>query len=159
MKLNTERLMRGIFKEFKNMDNFRSCFKNDFYEAFHRLIEDLYPIPENDELVDYIQMRAEEAMWLADSVIEKDRTYPEYRQEMELRNLNVLLEKQHIKKAHSKKFEQVKFELNALLLKHYPAIFELSSFGYRLLDRNVKNFAYQFTTAMEEKVSNRPYYR
>lgn len=148
MELNIESLMRGIFKEFKSIDAFRTRFKNDFFEALTLVIKNLYSIPETEELVEFIDMMAEETMRFADAVVEKDRTYPEYRQELELRNFNMLLDKQSITESQSRKIVRIKYETNLLLLKYYPAIFELSSFGYRLLDRNVHLFACQFANAM-----------
>lgn len=150
MELNTERLMRGIFEEFNKMDAFRTRFKNDFFETFRLAVAKLYPVSETDDLVEYLDLMAEEALRVASDVIEKDRTYPEYRQVMELKTFNSLLEKQNISEYQTEEIEFVKHELNNLLLKHYPAIFEFSSFGYRLLDRNVQFFARQFTKALRE---------
>ena len=142
--------MRGIFEEFNKMDAFRKSFKNDFFEAFRLAIAELYPVSETDDVVEYLDVMAEEALRIASDVIEKDRNYPEYRQVMELKTFNSLLEKQNISEARAQEINFVKHELNNLLLKHYPAIFEFSSFGYRLLDRNVQFFACQFTTALRE---------
>ncbi|WP_163711968.1 hypothetical protein [Mangrovibacterium lignilyticum] len=153
MELNKERVMREIFEEFKKMDAFKTRFKNDFYAAFSSAITDIYQVQETDELIEFIDAMAEEALRLSNAVVEKDRTYPEYRQEMELKSFSVLLAKQTISSDQTVEIQKVKYELNKILLKYFPAIFELSSFGYRLLDRNVQYFAHQFTNAVRREAN------
>jgi len=158
MELDTRRLMREIFEEFRKMDAFRTNFKSDFFKTFSLISANLYSIPESDELVEFLDGMAEEALSMANSIVEKDRTYPEYRQVMELKTYKALLDKHQISEGQATEIKQVKYNLNVLLLQYYPAIFEFSSFGYRLLDGNVKFFAYQLTNALckQQGIINSP---
>ena len=144
---------RGIdmFEEFKQIDKFRKQFKKEFFEAFSAALENLYLIETNEKIIEYLDLMAEEAMSFTDAVIDKDLSYSDYRKEEELAAFSGLLEKQKDCKFSTNEYQRITFELNNLILKHYPAIYELSAFGYRLLDRNVKYYVCRFIQAIKQE--------
>ncbi|WP_372776007.1 hypothetical protein [Mangrovibacterium sp.] len=155
MDLNTQRAMRELFEEFERIDIFRNHFKRDFTDEYRAALLKTYQIQETEQLVAFIELMADQAYSLMESIIEKDQCYPEYRKEIELQVLDALVGKQITSAEHASEIMQLKYTLNCILLKYYPVIYELSSFGYRLLDRNVQHFIYQFTTAIRHELEHR----
>lgn len=155
MDLNTQRAMRELFEEFERIDSFRDHFKHDFMEEYSSAVLQSYQTQEKEQLTAFIEFMADQAFSLMESVIEKDQCYPEYRKEIELQVLDALIGKQIVSAEQTEEINQFKYALNSILLKYYPSIYELSSFGYRLLDRNVQHFSYQFTSAIRRDLEHR----
>ncbi len=149
--MNAERLVKDMFEQFKEIDKFRKQFKKEFFRTFSSALENLYLIDKNEELKEFLDMMAEEAMSFTDAVIDKDLNYPDYRKEEELSAFSKLIEKQKDCKFSTNEYQRITFELNNIILEHYPAIYELSSFGYRLLDRNVKYYVCRFITTVKQE--------
>ncbi|MGQ8338009.1 hypothetical protein ACUNWD_15770 [Sunxiuqinia sp. A32] len=148
MKLNREGYMNELFEDFKKIDEFRNHFKNDFFETFSYVIPILYHIEITESIKELLNMMADEAISFTEAVIDKDRNYPEYRKDEELKLMSSLIAKQKLVPELAEEMKQVKYELNSLILKYYPDIYELSAFGYRLLDRNVQFYTQQFVSGI-----------
>jgi hypothetical protein len=151
MEASMKRIIHDIFEQFKLIDVFRGNFKHEFTLSFSKLAKQVYQFDRSPELDEFIDLMAEEAMRFTEAVIEKNHNYTEYRLVEELKLMNALLAKNKLSKMHHQEAQQVRYQLNELILKHYPALYELSSFGYRLLDRSVNFFTYRFVAAMQEE--------
>ncbi|WP_320168039.1 hypothetical protein [Mangrovibacterium marinum] len=150
-----KKIIRDIFEQFRLIDAFRVDFKREFTQAFYQLTKQLYQLKRTPELDEYIDLMAKEALRFTEDVIEKDRHYAEYRLVDELKLMNAVLAKNKIPRTNKAEAQQVRFQLNELILKHYPALYELSSFGYRLLDRNVNFFTARFVRAMSDEIKHK----
>lgn len=150
MEMDMRKIMHDIFEQFKLVDTFRVNFKREFTSAFNKLTNQVYNFNRTPELDEFIDLMADEAMRFTEAVIEKDRNYSDYRLVEELKLMNVLVDKNKLPKTHHQEIQQVRYQLNEMILKHYPSLYELASFGYRLLDRNVNFFSYRFVAAMQE---------
>lgn len=151
METDMGKIIHDIFEQFKLFDAFRVDFKREFAQSFNDIAKQVYQFDRTPELDEFIDLMAEEALRLTEAVIEKDRHYEEYRLVEELTLMNALLGKNKLPGARKKEAQQVRFHLNELILTHYPALYELSSFGYRLLDRNVNFFTNRFVAAMHQE--------
>ncbi len=151
METDMRKIIHDIFEQFKLFDAFRVDFKSKFAHTFNNIAKQVYQFDRTPELVEFIDLMGDEALRFTEAVIEKDRHYEEYRLVEELSLMNALLGKNKLSRARNNEAEQVRFHLNELILSHYPALYELSSFGYRLLDRNVNYFTHRFVSAMQEE--------
>ncbi len=155
MELDMRKIFADIFEQFKLIDTFRDKFKREFSQTLYNLIQERYRLGSSPELSEFIDLKAEEILSMTESVIYKDRTYAEYRQTEELNIMSDLVSKQSELNVKPDDFGKVKFWVNELILKHYPALYELIGFGYRLLDRNVNFYTNRLVWALEAEVDKR----
>ena len=146
-----ERVIHEIFEEFKKIDTFRTRFKNDFFDVFKSVFAVSCHVAANEQFEKFLEIMADEAIRFTEAVIEKDRNYPDYRKEEELNALSALLKKHQNSAKQTTEQRTIQFQLNTLLLKYYPVIFDLSSFGYRSLERNVQYYSNQFSVGINNK--------
>lgn len=151
MELDMRKVFADIFEQFKLIDTFRDQFKKEFGQKLFALIQDRYQLESTIELHEFIDHKAEEILSITEGVIYKDRTYAEYRQNEELKIMTGLVEKQKDLNIDKTNFIDAKFFINEIILKHYPALYELSSFGYRLFDRNINFYTNRLIHALEEE--------
>ncbi len=141
-----------IFEQFKLIDAFRTSFKDDFKASFAPLVAEYQAVDDQEQLDDFLDQMAEEAISFTESVIEKDRSYSDYRKTEELKVMTSLQERLNYDKLSQQQLAQSKHLLNDLILTHYPALYELTSFGYRLLDRNINYYTWRFLVNIQNEI-------
>lgn len=154
MEFNKEKFKRKLLDEFVKLDEFQKHFTGVFIPSFKPVITELYSTPITNQIKEFLQLMANETISFTEAVIAKDLSYPEYRKQEELDSLSSFLTKQNPAPVQQKEIQKIKYILNSLILKHYPAIYDLSSFGYRLLDRYTQLLTLQFITGIKKELSN-----
>ncbi|WP_159517067.1 hypothetical protein [Sunxiuqinia indica] len=150
MKLNTDKLMEELLKEFKKVDEFRNKFRNDFIEVFTSLLHNRYQLEKNEKMNEALMIMAQQTISFTESIIEKDRSFPEYRKEEELKAMDDLLAKHQILESYEEEIKKIKQTLNDVVINHYPTIYEFTSFGYRLLEKKAQYHSYQFWSGFQQ---------
>ena len=140
-----ESKMKFILEELKKTDEFYSFFKIEFSDVMYGLINEFYPASgENPLINDLLQSYALEILSSTESVIDKDLNYPQYRLDEELSVMSRLVLKLTEGK-HNKAFvNAVHQKAKELMVKYYEAIQDLSSIGFRLLEKNAKLYNWEF---------------
>lgn len=151
MELDMKNSFYDIFEQFKLIDEFRDEFRIEFVRKLKNLVKQNWELKLTPEVYEFLDIMASESISFTEAVIEKDRNYPEYRLVEELKRMNALNNKPKFRGLPNELIQVVKFEVNELILKNYPALYELSAFGYRLLDRNVSYFVSNFVYAIHEE--------
>jgi len=152
MELDMKNSFSEIFEQFKLIDAFRDEFRSEFIRKMEKLSGAQLKLALTSEIEDFLEIMAYETMSFTEAVVDKDRNYPEYRLVEELSQMNDLLAKKRYKSLPVETVQSVKYELNEIILKHYPSLYELSGFGYRLLERNVHLFVANFVYALQEEL-------
>jgi len=140
-----ENKMKHILEELKNTDAFYRLFKEEFSELLYMVIGKFYPsvIP-NPAIDDLLQTYALEILSSTETVIDKDRNYPVYRLDEELVIMNRLI----LKLPEAEQFDEFRDAIHnkakELMVKHYEGIVDLSSNGFRLLEKNAKLYNWEF---------------
>lgn len=145
--------IHDMFEQFRLIDSHREQFRARFVNRFRVVLSNEFDTTNTDALDEFLEWMADEAISFTEAIIDKDRNFPEYRMVEELKSMNTVLAKFPIQQHSHPGIQQIKFELNELILSHYPALYELSGFGYRLLDRNVNYFVFTFVRAIIEEVA------
>ncbi|WP_066627258.1 hypothetical protein [Labilibacter marinus] len=147
MTFDKERRLNQLFADFKRTDQFYAKFKSEFEELIFDIILDYYPhFSQKDILEEMIGIYASEVLSATESVIDKDKNYPDFRKEEELGYLNRLLTKEKAMVTESEFSDTIHLKVKEIAVMHYPAISDLSTHGFRLLERNMKMHLYRFTS-------------
>jgi DNA replicative helicase MCM subunit Mcm2 (Cdc46/Mcm family) len=133
----SENRIRKIIEGFKEQGELHSSFKNHFIQSIYRKTESLFPERDfGSELADQILLYAENIISCTESVVDKDVNYPEYRMDEEVNRMKQIIEKlpvfEHADALHK--------EAKKSIVKFFPAVFELSGQGFRLLELNTGFF-------------------
>ncbi len=150
MKLNTDKLMEELLKEFKKVDEFRNQFRNDFIKVFTSLLYNLYQLEKDEKMNEALTIMAQQTISYTESIIEKDRSFSEYRKEEELKAMDDLLAKLQILESYEEEIKKIKQTLNDVVINHYPTIYEFTSFGYRLHEKKAQYHSYQFWSGFQQ---------
>jgi len=145
-----KKLVRDIFEQFRLIDGFRDDFRNELASRFIPVLNSEYGISDEHQAMNLMYDIAEDSMNFVEAVIDKDRNYPEYRQKLELAAMDRLLKKVDFTMFDKREIQKMKYHLNEITLKYYPALYELTGFGYRLLDRIVSYYSYVFVSYIYE---------
>jgi hypothetical protein len=145
--------MKFILEEIKKTDTFYSNFTKEFSELIYITILKFYP-PDNRraEIDEMLQSYAVAILNSVESVIDKDRNYPFYRLEEELATMNRLTKKLSEEKPNNAFGEAVHQQAKVLLVKYFEAIYDLSSTGFRLLEKNAKLYNWEFVSNFENTI-------
>lgn len=155
MKRNTDKLMKELLKEFMQVEEFRNKFKSNYIEILAPLLNKWGPFDNSQQPIDFLEIMAEQAISFTESVIDKDQSFSEFRKEEELKSMDSLLTKYQTSDFDLNKLKKIKQILNEIILNHYPSIYEFSSFGYRLLERNVQFYSYRFIENLNHLISQK----
>ncbi|MFV0376635.1 MAG: hypothetical protein ACK5JD_04945 [Mangrovibacterium sp.] len=142
-----------IFEQFKLVESFREQFKARFANCFRPVLTDTFRIGASTELDEFMEWMADEAISFTEAIIDKDRNYSEFRIDEELKSMDTVLQRFSVLQVFHPGAFQIKFELNKLILSFYPALYELSGSGYRLLERNVNYFVFTFVRFILEEAA------
>jgi len=81
-----------------------------------------------------------------ESVIDKDHNYPLYRLEEELDSMNRITLKLSQNEEYDYFGEAVHLKAKELMVNHFEGIYDLSSVGFRLLERNARIYNWEFVS-------------
>jgi hypothetical protein len=133
---NEKDKVRQLFHEFEQYDKLHLKFVLDFENSIYNFIADH---PKNIKLSvsfpEDLKLFCNSLINCAYEVLEKNETYPEYRMQIELKNMDKLLRhspQPFGNEIFSKDFSQM---AKAKMPTYFPQLFDLSSDGFRLLQR------------------------
>jgi len=149
--------LKFILEEIKKTDTFYNLFKKEFSELIYTNIQEYYPeiILPGKEIDELLEAYAVAILNATESVIDKDRNYPMYRLEEELGTMNRLTLKLSKLEENSDFREAVHLQAKELMVKHFVAIYDLSSTGFRLLEKNAKLYNWEFASNFESITATR----
>lgn len=142
-----------LTEQFKLVDASRYQFRGEFCKKINQLVQQKFQLSVTVEVSNYVMIMADEAISFTEAVIDKDRNYPEYRMIDELKRMDDLLNIVRCRKLPEELTQCVRFNLNELILNHYPALYDLSAWGYRLLERNVNFYALSLVAALNDEAN------
>lgn len=138
-----ENLLKHILDEIKKTDEFVNTFKDDLSATLYPIIKTYYPLADRSDAVDEVlQNYAIVITNYSESVIDKDRTYPQYRLNDELDAMTKLVSKLTFDNVAFT--DAIGYAVKALMIKYFYDIFNLSGNGFRLLDLNAKFYVWEF---------------
>jgi hypothetical protein len=147
---DSEGNMKFILEEIKKADTFYNLFKREFSELIYINIQEFYPdILPGKEIDELLEAYAVAILNATESVIDKDRNYPMYRLEEELGTMNRLTLRLSKLEENNDFREAVHLNAKELMVKHFSAIYDLSSTGFRLLEKNAKLYNWEFASNFE----------
>lgn len=150
---DSERNLNFILAEIKKTDTFYNLFKKEFSVLIYMIIQEFYPdIVPGDEIDDLLQAYAVAILNATESVIDKDCNYPSYRLEEELATMNQLTLKLSKLEANNAFREAVHLKAKELMVSNFNGIFDLSSTGFLLLEKNAKLYNWEFASNFESNV-------
>lgn len=147
---DSEGNMKFILEEIKKADTFYNLFKKEFSELIFTNIQEFYPdILPGKEIDELLEAYAVAILNATESVIDKDRNYPMYRLEEELGTMNRLTLRLSKLEENNDFREAVHLSAKELMVKYFSAIYDLSSTGFRLLEKNAKLYNWEFASNFE----------
>lgn len=142
--------MKFILEEIKKADTFYNLFKKEFSVLIYNIILEFYPETRpGDEIDDLLQSYAVAILNATESVIDKDRNYPSYRLEEELTTMNRLTLKLSKPEGNNAFREAVHLKAKKLMVNNFTGIYNLSSTGFLLLEKNAKLYNWEFASNFE----------
>ena len=128
--------IRQIFLAFQHYDELHHTFLGEFENGIYNFIAD------HNETINLYSDFAKDlesfSISLINSayeVLEKDNSYPDYRLEMELENMDRLLERYPAPQENKSFTEGFTAMVKAKMPKYFPDLYHLSANGFRLLER------------------------
>jgi hypothetical protein len=142
--------LKFILEEIKKTDTFYNLFKKEFSILIYASMQEFYPdILYCDEIDELLQSYAVAILNATESVVDKDRNYPMYRLEEELGTMNKLTLKLSKLEENNDFREAIHQKAKELMVKYFNAIYDLSSTGFRLLEKNAKLYNWEFVSNFE----------
>lgn len=139
--LDKERQLREILQEFQNIDKTYFEYEKEFIQLLEGTIDEFYPhfLLQNDS-DDEFKHFANLIFNTAESVIDKDRSYPNYRLVQELESFKRINQARHSFEMCSPEFsETLSKRLKQISIKYFNNIYQLSGNGFRLLELNINH--------------------
>jgi len=139
--------MKFILEEIQKADTFYNSFKKEFSELILNIIHEFYPdtLP-GDEMDNLLLTYSVAILNSTESVIDKDHNYPLFRLEEELDSMNRITLKLSQKEEYDDFGEAVHMKAKELMVNHFEAIYDLSSIGFRLLEKNARVYNWEFVS-------------
>lgn len=134
---NEKDKVRQIFLEFKKYDKLHHRFLVDFENDIYNFIAD-YPeqIKLNKSFSEDLKSFSISLINCAYEVIEKNDTYPKYRMQIELANMDKLLHNYPLPRENKHFSDGFSQMVKAKMPQYFPHLYDLSSDGFRLLERS-----------------------
>ena len=137
--------IKFILEEIKKTNTFYNSFKKEFSESIFNIIQVFYPDTTlSEEMDNLLLIYSVEILNSTESVLDKDRTYPLYRLEEELSAMNRITSKLSEEEEYNDFGEAIHLKAKALIVNHFAAIYNLSSDGFRLLEKNARLYNREF---------------
>ena len=154
---DSEGNMKFILEEIKKADTFYHSFQKEFSELLLKIIRKFYPETLiGEELENLLLAYSVAILNSTESVIDKDRNYPFYRLEEELESMNRITIKLFQEEEYNDFGEAVHLKAKKLMVKHFAAIYDLSSNGFRLLEKNARLYNWEFVSNFQSISSLKP---
>jgi len=145
-----EENLKFILEQIKKTDTFYNLFKKEFSELIYTNIKEYYTeMPPCEDIDELLRAYAIAILNVTESVIDKDRNYPMYRLEEELGTMNRLTLKLYKQEENNDFREAVHLNAKKLMVKHFSSVYDLSSTGFRLLEKNAKLYNWEFASNFE----------
>ena len=139
--------IKFILEEIQKADTFYNSFKKEFSEITFQIIQEFYPHIVHDDEIDNMLLAYSVALLNStESVIDKDRNYPFYRLEEELEAMNRITLNLLPSEENMDFGETVHAKAKELMVKYFAAIYDLSSIGFRLLEKNAWLYCSEFVS-------------
>jgi len=148
--------MKFILEEIKKADTFYNLFKKEFSVLIFNIIQEFYPDTKpSDEIDELLQAYAVAILNATESVIDKDRNYPSFRLVEELDTMNRLTLKLSKLEENDDFREAVHLKAKELMVNNFTGIYNLSSTGFLLLEKNAKLYNWEFASNFESITATR----
>lgn len=129
--------MENIFEQFKKIDQLRDQFKELFFNGIMDTLIPYFPFLKITELLkEAINTYATHILNATESVIDKDKNYPDYRLLEELERMQDLCNKPVMSHHNLELIQALNSKVKALIVDHFSKVFNLSGNGFRLLESN-----------------------
>jgi len=144
-KFESHKFQHHLNSEFRRIDEFLHEFETDFAIAIHKIIVCECPdIIWNEKIEEAILIYANEVISVAESVCDKDLSYTESRLNEELVKMSRVVEKYPPENRDHKFLLLTHQKAKELIVNYYPHIFDLSSTGFRLLEKYCQMYNWKF---------------
>ena len=142
--------LEGLFKDFTRLDMIQNAFVEELGLEIIFIIKDYFPgLRITKDIKKNIDNYARGVLNFTQSVIDKDSSYPHFRKSDELDRLSQLVIKLE-PKVESRLFESALLKASKkMMIDFNKDIYDLSSEGFLLLDRNVRYFTIDFIMGIE----------
>jgi hypothetical protein len=139
--------MKFILEEIQKADTFYNSFKKEFSEIIFQIMQEFYPgTINNDEIENVLLAYSVAVLNSTESVIDKDRNYPFYRLEEELEAMNRITLNLSTSEENFVFVETIHAKAKELMVKYFASIYDLSSIGFRLLEKNAWLYSCEFVS-------------
>lgn len=139
--------IKFILEEIQKADTFYNAFKKEFSEKILPIIQEFYPDGKlNGEMENLLLAYAVAVLNSTESVIDKDRNHPLYRLEEELEAMTRITLNTSSSEENRDFGEIIHEKTKELMVKHFAAIYDLSSIGFRLLEKNARLYNREFVS-------------
>jgi len=139
--------MKFILEEIHKTDTFYNSFKKEFYELIFNIIQEFHPeVVQSSELENLLLAYSVAILNSTESVIDKDRNYPFYRLEEELDTMSKLTLKLSQSADIHDFAETIHLKVKSMMVKYFDDIYNLSSTGFRLLEKNTRLYNWEFAS-------------
>jgi hypothetical protein len=129
--------MENIFEQFKAIDQFRAEFKELFLKQIVNTLLPFFPFLKIDEpLEEAINTYATHILNATESVIDKDKNYPDYRLKEELERIQNIANKPVMSHHNPELIQALNKQVKMLIVEHFSKVFNLSGDGFRILENN-----------------------
>ena len=144
-KFESHKFQHKLNSEFRKIEEFLHEFETDFSKAIHDIIYYEYPdVISSDKIDEAILIYANEVISVAESVCDKDLSYTEIRLKEELDNMARVVEKYPPENRDHRFLNLTHQKAKELIVNYYPHIFDLSSTGFRLLEKYCQMYNWKF---------------
>jgi hypothetical protein len=142
---DSNKFQHQINSEFRKIDEFLHEFEHVFELELKKIIHSNFgEIIYFERLKEAISSYANEIISVAESVCDKDLNYPEFRLKEELDNMSHVVEKYPPIDLNSDFMKQSHQKAKELMVNYYPPIFDLSGYGFRLLEKYCQMYNWKF---------------
>ena len=144
-EFDREKNLHNTIREFKQTDEFYNSFRHQFIVSLFLVVKRYFKTLKLDEEMNHnLQLYADEMLSCVESVIYKDSSYPKFRMEEELGIMTRLVNKQPKPEENAEFIDKIHLKAKEMIVRHYPAIEELSGNGFRLLEKYAKMYNWEF---------------
>lgn len=145
---------RTLAKAFKKFDEFRFGFQQHFSSEIFGIIHEQHPnIPET-ELREILLAYSHEVFSCAESVLDKDHNYSNFRMKEELDAITRALERFGDTEPRNELARQTHRKAKEIMVDFFPDLIDLSGNGFRLLEKYCLLYNREFVRSTEHRVGN-----
>lgn len=140
-----EKWRNFVQQEFIKIDQFSNQFISVFSKTMKTAFEKYHPITSFDgNFNEFLSIYAIHLLSVIESVIEKDKTYSQYRIKVELERMNEVISTISKPTMNPKLGEEINSIVKKMATDFFPKLYEFSGDGFRLLELNLKLYARDF---------------